>query len=98
MITSITQCQQQAISVAHAFRVGSSVKAQQELVPLIDALIKHFPQHEPRPLQVLLHLVKSVRECQERNDWLGLADYLEYELQDLLTAADIINTVTPPVH
>lgn len=36
----------------------------------------------------LLHLAKQVLQCQERHDWAGLCDYLEFELPVLLDDID----------
>lgn len=36
----------------------------------------------------LLHLAKQLLQCQERHDWTGLCDYLEFELPALLDEID----------
>lgn len=36
--------------------------------------------------QVWAQLLAQMLECQERQDWLGLADFMEYELIQLLEA------------
>ncbi|QLH65290.1 hypothetical protein [Aeromonas veronii] len=53
----------------------------QRLMPLMANL--------PAELQSsLLHLAKQLLQCQERHDWAGLNDYLEFELPALLDEID----------
>jgi hypothetical protein len=50
----------------------------------VQRLLATAPQDVQRQwAQVLTHMLA----CQERQDWLGLADFMEYELIDLLHSA-----------
>ncbi|HHQ4592457.1 TPA: hypothetical protein ACSP2D_001707 [Aeromonas veronii] len=59
-------------ALAHQFRLGQSVAASQALPELLQAVLTEQGNLPPG-------LVAAMLQCQERHDWLGLADYLEYE-------------------
>ncbi|MFC4656915.1 MULTISPECIES: hypothetical protein [Rheinheimera] len=71
--------------IAANFRIGHNIQAQQALPALVEALIQSVEGQDAEKTLHLLQLVKSIRECQERHDWLGLADYLQFELAELLS-------------
>ena len=71
LITRIT-------ALAHQFRLGQSVAASQILPVLLQEV---FTEQGSLPPDLIASLLYS----QERQDWLGLADYLEYELVHILT-------------
>lgn len=57
------------------------------LLQLLTPLMSHFPSE----LQVrLVTLAKHLLQCQERHDWVGLCDYLEYELPQLLDEIELV--------
>ena len=72
LITRIT-------ALAHQFRLGQSVSASQALPVLLQETLTERGNLPPDLIASLLH-------SQERQDLLGLADYLEYELVHTLTA------------
>ncbi len=84
MTTVLQDCQQQAMETAINFRIGQNIKAQRALPLLIQQLIQSFPKENAHQVQLLRLIVQGIHEAQEKHDWLGLADYLEYELQELL--------------
>lgn len=84
MTTVLQDCQQQAMETAMNFRIGQNIKAQRALSPLFQQLIQNFPKENPDQIQQLRLIAQGIRNAQEKHDWLGLADYLEYELQELL--------------
>lgn len=47
--------------------------------------IKLAQDIQPAEQRELAQLVKALMSCQERRDWLGLADYLLWEWSDFLT-------------
>jgi len=65
-------------TLAHQFRLGQSLAASQSLPGLLQEALTERGSLPPE----LIALLRS----QERQDWLGLADYLEYELVHTLTA------------
>nr|WP_218627816.1 hypothetical protein [Pseudomonas sp. dw_612] len=66
------------------FRLGRDVEAALNMVDVFDEaqrLLLTAPQDvQLKWTQVLIQMLA----CQERQDWLGLADFMEYELVDLL--------------
>lgn len=84
MTAELNASQQQAIAIATDFRCCENLRAQQALPTLIEQLILNFPMRELSHVQQLKTIVKGIRISQEQRDWLGIADYLDYELQDLL--------------
>ncbi|PKQ75051.1 hypothetical protein AOX56_20220 [Aeromonas sobria] len=65
-------------ALAHQFRLGQSLAASQTLPGLLQEALTAQGSLPPDLIASLLH-------SQERQDWLGLADYLEYELVHTLT-------------
>lgn len=74
----------QSLEIAENFRKGLSIDAQQALPTLVKDLIAQLEYLPVQSAPLFLTLITSIRQCQDRRDWLGLADYLEYELVDLL--------------
>ncbi|HEH9409907.1 TPA: hypothetical protein ACNU2W_003051 [Aeromonas salmonicida subsp. pectinolytica] len=66
-------------ALAHQFRLGQSVAASQTLPVLLQEALTERGSLPPE-------LIAALLRSQERQDWLGLADYLEYELMHTLTA------------
>ncbi|EIS3739901.1 hypothetical protein LO908_002266 [Aeromonas hydrophila] len=65
-------------ALAHQFRLGQSVAASQALPELLQEVVTEQGNLPPG-------LVAALLQCQERQDWLGLADYLEYEVVHCLS-------------
>ncbi|WP_247257699.1 hypothetical protein [Pseudomonas moorei] len=69
---------------AELFRLGRDVEAALTMVDVIDeaqALVLTASQNVQ---QAWISVLTQMLACQERQDWLGLADFLEYELLELL--------------
>ncbi len=83
-MSALEQCVNGCRRCAGLFRLGRDVEAALTMVDLFDEaqqLLATVPQ------DVQLHwaqLLTQMLACQERQDWLGLADFMEYELIDLL--------------
>jgi len=89
MNTSILQWQKEANDLALKIRLGHNVEAGLMLVTYLEQLVavySQFPAEQQRQFQSIL---SAMLACQERQDWIGLADYLEYELQQLFTELNI---------
>lgn len=84
MTAKLNACKQQALAIATDFRCCENLRAQNGLPTLIEQLILNFPMRELSHVQQLKTIVKGISMNQENRDWLGIADYLDYELQDLL--------------
>jgi hypothetical protein len=81
---TIIQCKQHATALALQFRLGITTQPALELAELAGQLISLFATAPPQQNTQLQQLLTAVLQCQQNRDWLGLADYLEYELQQLL--------------
>ncbi|WKE66727.1 hypothetical protein PVT67_05655 [Gallaecimonas kandeliae] len=83
---TLADCQQACLTQARLFRLGMNTEAALEMVTLLEeiiGLVSKSGQPQPQLVQVFGEMLR----CQERQDWLGLADYLEFELQELLGAS-----------
>lgn len=69
---------------AALFRLGRDVEAGLAMIELIGAVQPSFDQLPQAIQQQWLLLLGHMLECQEAQNWLALADYLEYELAQLL--------------
>ncbi|MGV8918290.1 MAG: hypothetical protein ACOH2R_10915 [Pseudomonas sp.] len=72
---------------AGLFRLGRDVEAALDMVELVTELMPLFATGPSLKQRQWLELLKSMLKCQEARDGLGLADYLEYELVELLQSA-----------
>ena len=69
---------------AGLFRLGRDVEAVSEMVELFTRLMPLFSEEPAEVQQEWLRLLTVMLACQEARDVLGLADYLECELVELL--------------
>ena len=67
------------------FRLGRDVEAGLAMIELASELQPFFAQAAVDAQQQWLHLLGLMLACQEGQDWLALADYLEYELVQLIS-------------
>lgn len=70
---------------AALFRLGRDVEAGLVMIELIDAVHPAFDSKSPAIQQEWALVLGQMFACQEAQNWLALADYLEYELAELLT-------------
>jgi hypothetical protein len=72
---------------AGLFRLGRDVEAALTMVDVFEKAQDLFSQTPQAIQQQWAQLLMSMFAAQEAQDWLGLADSMEYELIDLLDAA-----------
>jgi hypothetical protein len=70
---------------AALFRLGRDVEAGLTMVELISPVQVSFDQTSKDAQQQWVFLLGLMLDCQEAQNWLALADYLEYELVQLMT-------------
>jgi len=75
---------QAACRCAGLFRLGRDVEAALDMVELFTELMPLFSKGPEATQQQWLLVLQQMLTCQEARNWLGLADYLEYELVELL--------------
>lgn len=76
---------EQCIALAHNFRLGLHVESALLLPTLVEQALQALPQEQHRDA---VTIVTALLACQERHDWLGLADWLEVELATLLATPE----------
>ncbi|WP_110969445.1 hypothetical protein [Pseudomonas huaxiensis] len=80
----MTAHQQAARQCAGLFRLGRDVEAAVEMVSLFEAVMPEF-ERAPHALQAQsATLLAQILAAQQRQDWLCVADNLEYELLELI--------------
>lgn len=67
---------------AYLFRLGKEAQASVELRLCLDKIDKFNPDLALNP--TFQQMLPLMLQAQEQHDWLSLADYLEYELIDLI--------------
>lgn len=74
-----------AREVADLFRLGREVEAAVNMIELFDPVQGLVDVASLAVQQEWSGLLSLMLKCQEAQDWLGLADYLEYELVEWLS-------------
>ncbi len=87
-MSAFEQYRAPAIDCAHLFRLGRDVEAALVMVELFGALMPLFDRTSSTLQQQWAAVISQLLACQEGQDWLGLADYLEYELVELMRQGD----------
>ncbi len=75
--------------IALKLRLGKNVEAGLEIVSLLEKIVKISSTTTPEVQQQVKFVMSQILKCQERHDWIGLADYLQYELAHLLNQFEI---------
>lgn len=83
MNVSVPQRQNEANDLALKIRLGHNVEAGLMLVTYLEQLVTVYPKFPVEQQRQFQSILSAMLACQERQDWIGLADYLEYELQQL---------------
>lgn len=73
------------VTLAHQFRLGQSAAAVMELPALLEQAMGQLPSQQQSEFGAI---VAALLTCQERQDWIGLADWLEGEMVALLERLD----------
>lgn len=82
---------EQLSNYAALLRCGRSLEVSQELINFLSEILTHIVVNKGDRLFVFQEIVSAVLRCQEAEDWLGLADYLEYDLPDFLKSLRELN-------
>ncbi|MCL1040849.1 hypothetical protein ACNPKB_10575 [Shewanella marisflavi] len=69
------------INTAHLYRLGHEAEGSAALRQCIDEIEKQYPEIIRQAS--FGQIISPMLQAQERQDWLALADYLEYELPQL---------------
>ena len=65
-------------------RLGRSLEVMESLVDLLVEILSQIDDKNGSFANSIGIIFSSILACQQREDWLGLADYLEYDLIKIL--------------
>ncbi|WP_339477125.1 hypothetical protein [Pseudomonas fluorescens] len=85
-MTAMAQCINECHQCAGLFRLGRDVEAALSMVEVFEGAHQLLQSAPADVQQMWAQVLTQMLDCQERQDWLGLADSMEYELIELLTA------------
>lgn len=83
-MSALQNCVDECRRCAGLFRLGRDVEAALDMVDVFEGAQHLLVSASPDVQQSWAHLLTQMLDCQERQDWLGLADFMEYELIRLL--------------
>ena len=83
-MSGFAQCISDCHQCAGLFRLGRDVEAALTMVDVFDEAQALVLSASGDVQQSWTCVLTQMLACQERQDWLGLADFLEYELLELL--------------
>lgn len=86
---------QACIALGRSIRLGNIYPTAIEIVDSIENITNGLPQEGEISAQMVV-LIKLVMMRQICQDWLGVADFLEYDLPDILAADAIRENSDPP--
>ena len=69
-----------AIEIAHLLRLGAYLRAGGGLQELLKEIAETVSDIGPLRAETFTEIVVGIRIAQKSSDWLGMADWLEYEL------------------
>ncbi|TDV67998.1 hypothetical protein [Pseudomonas sp. LP_7_YM] len=78
-----TQIIDTARHCAGLFRLGRDIEAALEMVELIETAMPLFTSRSVQEQAQWMQVLSAVLQCQERQDWLGVADWLEVEFVEM---------------
>lgn len=78
----INKLKKQLTNTSGILRLGQEAEASEQFRLCIDLLEPELTTHKNR--QSIINILPLILAAQERNDWLSLADFLEYDLVELL--------------
>ncbi|MCX2541852.1 MULTISPECIES: hypothetical protein [unclassified Pseudomonas] len=83
-MSALQGCVDECRRCAGLFRLGRDVEAALDMVDVFEGAQLLLVSAPPDVQQSWAQVLTQMLECQERQDWLGLADFMEYELIGLL--------------
>lgn len=83
-MSALSQSQDQCRQCATLFRLGRDVEAALAMVDVFEQAQQCLSSSSVDVQQTWAQVLMQMLECQERQDWLSLADSMEYELVELL--------------
>ena len=81
----MSACQEKARHCAGLFRLGRDVEGSAEMVVLVEEVLALFSAPALQPSSAAL--LGLILDAQQRQDWIAVADSLEYEMVELINQA-----------
>lgn len=81
---TIATCIEECRECARLFRLGRDVEAALSMVEVFEGAQQLLILAPADAQQQWAQILMQMLDFQERQDWLGVADYMEYELTELL--------------
>ncbi|PIF51896.1 hypothetical protein CLU80_4335 [Pseudomonas sp. 29] len=88
-MTAMKKCIGECRQSAGLFRLGRDVEAALGMVDVFEDAQQLLLLGSADVQQMWAQVLAQMLDCQERQDWLGLADYMEYELIELLESVPV---------
>jgi len=82
-MTDIEQIAHNARHCARLFRLGRDIEGALEMVELIDGALPLVSSRTADDQAQWKFVLEGILQCQERQDWLGVADWLDVEFMAL---------------
>lgn len=83
-MTELPSLMTHAQQCAGLFRLGRDIEAALEMVEVFDAAMPLLAERSEADRAYGMQLLARMFDCQQRHDWLALADDLQYEWVDFL--------------
>jgi hypothetical protein len=83
-MTTLSEWHAEAKSIAAAFRLGACMQAGDPMAVFIRQVAQAYAGVPSASREELSRILEALLACHKSNDWLGVADYLEFELIDWL--------------
>lgn len=83
-MNALEQCVEECRQCAGLFRLGRDVEAGLNMVEVFERAQGLLVSASVDAQQMWALVLTQMLDSQERQDWLGLADYMQYELVELL--------------
>lgn len=81
-MATIEQVFTDATHIADKLRLGRHLEVNEQFIALTNQLALISEQLAPQRLIGLQQLLLGLMQAQQRQDWLAMADYLEYDLPE----------------
>ena len=75
-------------SLATYFRLGRSLEVTDDVIALLSLITSRIAAKNPRNMASMQAILSSILTCQDNEDWIGFADYIEYDLPNFCKKLD----------
>lgn len=90
MISNVNLTSTAIVNTINAFRLGREAEANEGFIEIIDRMGQLLPTIPQNALAKLAVLMQQTLEAQKRQDHIGVADLLEYELLYTLRTSGLL--------